>query len=125
MNLVHHKFFAFCLLVLLVSDCTTPYNPPAIAGNNQYLTVDGVIRNGQDSTIINLSRSANFGGSVGPQPELNAQVLIVGQNSGTLALLNLGNGAYGIDQLSLDPAQNYQLKITASNGEQYASDFVP
>ncbi len=108
-----------------MSNCTTPYNPPAIKGNNQFLTVDGFIRNGQDSTVFILSRSANLGDSVGPQPELNAQVTIVGQTSGVIPLLNLGNGQYGIDQLNLDLSQNYQLKITATNGEQYTSDFVP
>lgn len=113
------------LLFILMNHCTSPYNPPAIKGNNQYLTVDGFIRNGQDSTVFTLSRSANLGGSVGPQPELNAQVTIVGQTSGLIPLFNLGNGQYGIDQLNLDPSQDYQLKITATNGEQYASDFVP
>jgi Domain of unknown function (DUF4249) len=119
------RIVAFNSLLFLLADCTIPYNPPTINGTNQFLTVDGIIRNGQDSTIFLLSRSATFGSSVGPQPELSAQVTIVGQTSGTIPLINLGNGAYGIDHLNLDPSQDYQLKVTSSNGEQYASDFVP
>jgi hypothetical protein len=114
-----------CVILLFTSHCTTPYAPPALKGNNQFLVVDGIIKNGQDSTIITLSRSANLGDSAGPQPELDASVSIVGESSGIFSLINLGNGHYAAGQLNLDITQNYQLKITASNGEQYESDFVP
>jgi hypothetical protein len=117
--------FVFFSLLFFFLNCTTPYNPPSIKGNNQFLVVDGFIRNGQDSTIITLSRSANLGDPAGPQPELGAQVAIVGQTSGVYPLVNLGNGQYAIYPLNLDITQQYQLKITATNGEQYASDFIP
>jgi hypothetical protein len=124
MSIRKRYIFLFCIFMGMMN-CTTPYTPPAIKGNHQFLVVDGFIRNGMDSTIITLSRSANLGDSAGPQPELSAQVMIVGQSSGVFPLINLGNGQYVTDQLNLDINQNYQLKITASNGEQYLSDFVP
>jgi Domain of unknown function (DUF4249) len=125
MKVALNRLFTFCIFIILLVSCTTPFNPPAIHGKNQFLTVDGIVRNGQDSTIIMLSRSANLGDSAGPQPELNAQVTIVGQQSDVFPLINLGNGRYAINQLNLNVNQNYQLQITASNGEHYASDFVP
>jgi hypothetical protein len=117
--------FVLCLALLLGNNCTTPYNPPSIKGNNQFLVVDGFINNGPDSTIFILSRSANLGDTAGPQPELSATVTVVGQQSGVFPLINMGNGKYAVDQLNLDNSQNYQVQITASNGEQYVSDFVP
>jgi hypothetical protein len=36
-----------------------------------------------------------------------------------------GSGIYGIDTLSLNPAAQYRLRINASDGEQYLSDYVP
>lgn len=125
MRKIHFENYIFCLILLFLMNCVKPYYPPVISGNNQYLVVDGFIRNGQDSTIFKLSRSSNLGDSAGPQPELNAQVLIAGQVSGIYPLINLGNGEYVTDQLNLDITQNYQLKVVASNGRQYASDFVP
>jgi hypothetical protein len=124
------KVFGYLLLIvcaqlLLFSNCKQIYIPPAIKGNNQYLVVDGMIRNGMDSTVIILSRSANLGDSAGPQPELGAQVSIIGQSSGTFPLIDLGTGSYAAGQLSLDISQNYQLRITTQDGRQYASDFIP
>ncbi len=119
-----NRYLYLLLALYFLGNCTAPYNPPAIHGNNQFLTVDGIIRNGLDSTIISLSRSANLGDSAGPQPELNAQAVLIGQQTGIFPLINLGNGRYGIDQLNLNDNQNYQLQITASNGEHYVSDFV-
>jgi hypothetical protein len=125
MKKAHVEYWGFYLMIFFFMNCVQPYVPPPIKGNNTYLVVDGFIRNGLDSTIIKLSRSANLGDSAGPQPELNAQVVIAGQISGTYPLINLGNGEYVTDQLNLDITQNYQLRIVASNGNQYLSDYVP
>jgi hypothetical protein len=118
------KYLIICV-VLNFGGCKEVYIPPAIAANNNFLVVDGFINDGQDSTIVRLSRSRNLIDTVLPIPELNAQVTVEGQGSEIYPLNEVGNGEYGIDQLNLNINQLYRIRITTNTGEQYLSDFVP
>jgi hypothetical protein len=68
---------AFCLIILLSYSCREVYEPPAVKSENNFLVVDGTIVNGDDSTVIKLSRSRNLADSGPSKPELG-QVAIVG-----------------------------------------------
>lgn len=104
--------------------CKEPYNPPVGAQSLHYLVVDGTIINGQDSTIIKLSRTRDFENASSTSPELSAQLTISGEAGESFSLLELGNGRYGIDKLNLNNGEKYQLNIVASDGRQYLSDKV-
>jgi hypothetical protein len=114
------------LFVLICPACKQPYLPPVAKSNLGYLVVDGIIINGQDSTIITLSRTENITDTVYvPIPETGALVTVVGQSNDSYVLNEQPGGRYVTDQLSLNNAETYQLKIITSNGKQYLSDPVP
>jgi hypothetical protein len=118
-----HTIYVLTITVMLMS-CREVYNPPATAQTNHYLVVDGTIVNGQDSTIIKLSRTRNFGDADSPSPELQSQVTVVGQTGENYPLIDQGSGRYVTDQLNLNSDETYQLKIVTSDGKEYLSDKV-
>jgi hypothetical protein len=108
------------------ANCKQEYLPSGIAkANLSYLVVDGIILNGQDTTVINLSRTQNLTDSTYTQkPEAGALVSIIGQNSEEYDLTNNGNGHYSINQLNLNNNEIYRLKIVTANGNEYLSDSL-
>jgi hypothetical protein len=117
------------LLVLFLGsgmNCRQIYTPPNIGGNNNYLVVDGILIDGQDSTIINLSRSENINDSTTftANPETGAAVSVVGANGENFPLTENSPGRYVSPSLSLNTGEQYRLKILTSNGSQYQSDTV-
>jgi hypothetical protein len=117
------------LLLALINGfcCRQPYNPPNIKSNLGYLVVDGTIISGQDSTIINLSRTQNLYDSIYfiNNPETGATVSVVGANGDSYNLFEQSAGIYVTDQLPLNTNELYRLKIVTTNGNQYLSDSVP
>lgn len=119
-----YKIFFVEITVMLMLGCKEVYNPPAIAAENQYLVVDGSIVNGDDSTIIILSRTRNLADTGSKFPELGAQVMVLGETSGVFSLQEMGDGKYAIDQLNLNTGEQCQLKIIRSNGKEYLSETI-
>ncbi|HLY70937.1 MAG TPA: DUF4249 domain-containing protein [Puia sp.] len=111
--------------MITVQDCRQPYFPAVAKSNLNYLVVDGIILNGADTTIINLSRTQNLTDSnyvlIG---ETGAQVSLIGENAEIYSLTGLGNGKYIAPQLNLHYNETYQLKIITTNGEEYLSDSI-
>jgi hypothetical protein len=105
--------------------CKEPYIPPSIKNDNHYLVVNGFINSGNDSTIINLSRTVGLEDSTISPPELGAQVSIQGEFGENYPLQDFGNGEYATGSLVLNQNETYQLQIITSNGEQYLSDSIP
>jgi len=127
MNKTTVPYFYLLLIAVLCITCVKKYEPPAIQAANSYLVIDGFINAGPDqATTIVLSRSRNLSDTVSNIPELNAQVSVVSNAGNSYALTDANNtGNYSSALLNLSIANQYQLKITTSDGHQYASDFVP
>lgn len=118
----------FVFLLVNGIGCLQPYYPPVSKANTNFLVVDGTIISGQDSTIINLSRTQNINDSLyyfASIPETGAVVTVVGQNGDTYALIEQSSGRYVAEELNLNGNELYRLKIVTSNGSQYLSDSVP
>ena len=105
--------------------CAKPYNPSVVAGNNNYLVVEGNINTGTDSTTILLSRTTNISSGITSLPELNATVAIQDNQNGAYNLTAKGNGVYTSALLTLDPTKMYRLSINTSDGKTFLSAFVP
>lgn len=118
------KYFIYFLILFAVTNCRQPYLPPVIEKNYNYLVVDGYIVNGNDSTVIKLSRTTNISDSLPPVPELGAQVSVVGDQSDVYPLIDNLNGSYSKPSLTLNTAEKYKLRIVTTNGNVYESAFV-
>ena len=122
------KKYGFIILMtsfiaFMASECKTPYAPHIAASNTNYLVVEGVINSGQDSTIINLSRTVPLSANVSASPELNAVVTVVDNQNASYPLQEIGNGKYASPSLNLDNTRQYRLKIVTSGGKTYQSDL--
>lgn len=121
-----YNSIAICVLVTLAFTCRQRYTPPVLKTNNSYLVIDGVIVPGNDSTILQLSRSIKITDTAKhlPAPEAGARVQVVGENNDVHELIADAMGRYVSPGLNLNPAERYRLDITTANGQQFLSDFV-
>lgn len=120
------SFAIFLFTVLLLFACVKPYEPPAIKAKNNYLVIDGVINSTTNGiTTIVLSRSKNLVDTVSFIPELNAKVSIESAAGLRYNLIDSNQiGKYTSAPLNLNPADQYKIRITTSNNNQYESAFV-
>jgi hypothetical protein len=102
-------------------DCKQVYTPPAIKNNPFLLVVDGIVISGNDSSIITLSRTRNLADTVPSVMETNAKVSVLGVTGVEYPFTEEGNGRYVVDQLALDPSQQYQLKVVTTDGNEFRS----
>ena len=111
-------------LVVIVAGCKKPYNPVILSTSASYLVVEGVVNSGSDSTFIKLSRTVKLSGKTSASPELNAIVIVEGDQKTSYPLQETGRGNYSCAGLNLDNSHKYRLSIKTSNNQQYLSDFV-
>jgi hypothetical protein len=103
--------------------CKKPYYPPISSTTGNYLVVEGVINSGADSTIIKLSRTVKLTTNNAVNPELNATLVVQGDQNTSYPLTETGNGNYVCAGLNLDNAHKYRLSIVTADGKQYLSDY--
>ncbi len=116
-----------CLCAVMLITCKTPYDPTLKSSDTNALVVEGNI-DGSVPVIIKLSRSRMLtnGDTASRKYETGAKVRVEDDHQNTYTLYEGGNGIYSsITQLPLNPAYHYRLHIFTSNGQEYASDFVP
>jgi len=118
-----HKYL-FIILIICFAGCKKPYDPPAISNSGSYLVVEGVIKNGPDSTIFKLSRTVNLNSQITANPVLGAVLTIESDQNSTYPLTEIGKGNYTVVGLALDNTHKYRLRIKTGDSE-YLSDFVP
>ncbi|MEP6749845.1 MAG: DUF4249 domain-containing protein [Bacteroidota bacterium] len=116
------KQLLYCLLVVLATGCKEKYDSPVHSPVTGYLVVDGVV-NSVGTASLTLSRTTKFDNR-NIVYETGAFVMVQGQDSSAYFLGEKGNGIYSVDNLNLNTSLKYRLKIMASNGERYISDFV-
>lgn len=117
-------FWGCLLLVIILGNCKKPYNPGVINAPNSYFVVEGVINNGNDSTIVKLSKTVNISSSTKTSGVDNCAVQVEGEQGSTYQLVPQGNGYYVLTELNLDISKKYRLHITTGDGTEYASDYV-
>jgi len=118
------KWILMFYVAMVANSCREPYLPPVLASPNSYLVVDGLIKAGGDSTIIQLSRTRNLSDTVKSIPEIDAWMQLEGSGGDMHYFVNLGQGRFGAPPLQLNPNAEYRLRIKA-RGAEYLSDFVP
>jgi len=109
----------------IVWGCKKFYSPHVVSSSNSFLVVEGVIAAGNDSTIINLSRTVQLVDTVKHKPEVGAKVTIDDGQGATYTLPEVDTGRYAAPPLNLDNTHKYRLNINTTDGQTYASDYVP
>lgn len=109
---------------LVLGSCVDRYTPDVPAAERTTLVVDGFI-NPQGSTVIKLSRSFSVNTKQTAPVEAKAQVVIQSDADQRYALTESPAGTYTSTALALDPARQYQLRLTTAQGREYASDLTP
>jgi Domain of unknown function (DUF4249) len=123
MKRLKHIILILIVLNLGGLNCKEVYTPPAIKNNPNLLVVDGIVVSGNDSTVITLSRTRSIADTIPSVKELNARISVVGVTGVEYPFIELGNGQYGVDQLTLDAGTQYQLKIITADGNEFRSDL--
>ena len=120
------KYWFLMLMVFSNYYCKKSYAPPETNANNLFLSVDGMINTGANGvSSFKLTRSQNLSDTVPEIPEPGATVSIQTTAGSSYPLIDTGsNGVYVSDALTLDPTQQYILKITTADGRHYVSDPV-
>lgn len=122
--MLKQRLFYF-ILILTLTCCKKPYNPPVIASSASYLVVEGVINSGSDSTTIKLSKTVNLNAQTTVNPLPGATVVVESDQDGRWPLMDDNNGSYTSPGLNLPATGNYRIHITTSGGSQYVSDYQP
>jgi hypothetical protein len=99
------KYLLYYIIItsFVVCACKDKYVPPVIQTNLRYLVVDGTLINGNDSTIIRLSRTGKLDESTRDAGEQNAQMTVEDATGNTIynfAEIN-NRGEYAVPGMNL------------------------
>lgn len=121
-----NRLLRFLCLIggLLLGGCIDRYVPEVPASAQANLVVDGFI-NPQGSTVIKLSRTFSVNTKNTAPAEARAQVAIQDDAGRRYPLAENPAGTYTAAAQPLDPARQYQLRLTTASGREYASDLEP
>lgn len=124
MKNIYYSLIGLGVLLVGLTYCTEPYNPPEIKGNYNLLVVDGSVNSGNDSSFIVLSRSRNIGDTKEVVYENTASVLLEDERGALYPFVFLKSGKYALPPMVLDHSVNYKLRILLKNKE-YLSESFP
>ena len=110
-------------LLLYFTSCVDKYWPEIDKYEN-VLVVDGLLTNGADTTIINLSMSSSVN-SDELIPVAGGEMYVIDENQSEVYLTETKPGIYKVldDSFSGHVGSSYQLHITLPNGKKYVSDI--
>lgn len=118
------KFYMFVLISLLFLSCKENFEPKVISVNSNILVVEGMINTGNDSTIINLSRTVVLANKNGVITEKGATVTVESETNQSFLLPEKVPGKYAAPSLGLNSSNRYRLRIKTAKGQVYLSDFT-
>jgi hypothetical protein len=118
------KKLLYLLLALMALSCKDSYDLPVNIPATGYLVVDGTINSGQGATFINLSKTVRLVDSFNIRYVTNAIVTVEGEDNSKFTLTHKSNGQYINNQLTLNKAIKYRLRIRSDNKD-YLSSYLP
>ncbi|RYE31620.1 MAG: DUF4249 family protein, partial [Sphingobacteriales bacterium] len=107
-------FFAV-LIFLTITACKEPFTPEVEAKFKNLLVVEGYLNIGGSSTFT-LSRTGDLKDFQARIPEPGARVEVQDSKGTITQAITAENGQCSIATISLNPKENYRVKITTKNG---------
>lgn len=107
---------------LMICACREPFNPEVLPQSKNLLVVEGFINIGGQTTI-KLSRTGELQDIKTTIPEVNAKVIIEGNNRTVLNGETGANGQCVLNTTSLSLSEKYRLKILINNNI-YQTDYL-
>jgi hypothetical protein len=111
------------IFILLAICCKQRYEPNISSPDTGYLVVDGYI-SAAGPAEIHLSRTLRLRDSVTYKGEIQAQVILQGNDNSSYPLTEDTPGVYTYNTQTLNNNQLYRLFIKTKEGKQYLSDYV-
>src|SRR6478609_804593 len=103
------KILFFFAVLILTGSCIESFRPPTSLTQFSYLIVSGFLIDGEDSTVIKLSRTQTLANKPDEIREFNANVQIE-EDNGTIHLLeDRKDGSYAMAPLSLNQQTRYRI----------------
>jgi hypothetical protein len=118
------KIIPFLFFLSFIAGCTEKFVPSVKSPATGYLVVEGIVNAGTGPTQITLSRTNTLNDSA-ELFESGATIQVEGTDSSILGLTETGTGTYSSNQLSLNPSNQYRIRIMTKDGRIYLSDFEP
>jgi hypothetical protein len=119
---MHKLLILIC--VLCAAGCKDPYDLPLRPSDKSLLVVEGVLRVGQDSTFITLSKTVNVNEKISFKPVTKARLSVEDKTGRSIFLNESGNGKYAINNLGLVVGSEYLLRIKTADNKEYVSEYV-
>ncbi|KAA8478438.1 uncharacterized protein DUF4249 [Arcticibacter tournemirensis] len=111
------------IVLICMTSCKEPYYPDVDKSGAYYLVVEGTIFNGDNKTVIKLSRTADLKDTK-VKGEAKAILTVEDEDNSKFGLAEEENGVYSATLTNLQVDKKYRLRIKTSNGKEYLSDFV-
>lgn len=119
------------LLAVFASGCIEPYALEGVAGDPDYLVVDGFINATEQTCSVRLSRAVSLDFTETPPGETGAILSVESEDGHEFFLTEVVSGTpdddaglYRGEAVSVSEGKQYRLNIMLSNGRRYESDFV-
>lgn len=111
-------------VILVVTNCVEPYQPPVTKEETNILVIDGYINTTAKAAKVKLSRTIGLSKSQQFPAETKAVVSIESEDGGKYPMLEKTGGNYESTGLNLSPLKRYRLNIKTLGGGQYQSDYI-
>lgn len=115
----------FISTVLIAGACVEPYPPPSSIGDVNYLVVDGFINATDQSATVTLTHALPLSEGKQNPPEEEANVTVQTENGESVALQEVDEGVYKVNNLTIDESKTYRVHIVTKEGKAYSSSYVP
>jgi len=111
------------ILLVLAGGCKEKYMAKINTPASGFLVVEGMINAGAGPTNISLTRVSSLE-HVTTIYEGGAEIEVQSSAGASYPLSEQNAGRYSIDQVPVDPGQQYRLHIKTSDGQEYLSDYA-
>ncbi len=114
----------YAALLIVVTGCLEPYNPPEISDNIDLLVVDGFINSSDNIATVRLTKAVPLSSTSNENIGVNAIVEVEDEN-GFIQTLNAdGNGYYSLSAIQTTPDLKYRISILRNDSKRYYSQFI-